>query len=298
VELDDEAKAEDFIARWQGLEGGQERANYVLYLVELCDLLGVNRPKPANATHESNDYVFERVVIERLPDGAETHRRIDLYKRNCFVLEAKQSRIKGAVKEVHGQRDLAHDPKPLGARTANRGWDTLLMNARQQAQYYARLLPVSHGWPPFVLVCDVGHVMEIYADFSGQGKNYSQFPDRQGFRIYLEDLRDPTLRARLAAIWSDPHSLDPARATARVTREAAERLATLSKRLEKHPDVKQEHVATFLMRSLFTMFAQSVGLLPPRSFSGLLDRLVDDLKAFSTRSVISGRRWTWVVIAG
>jgi len=27
-----------FIARWQGQEGGQERANYALFLTELCDL--------------------------------------------------------------------------------------------------------------------------------------------------------------------------------------------------------------------------------------------------------------------
>jgi len=41
-----------------------------------------------------------------------------------------------------------------------------------------------------VLGCDVGHCFEVYADFSGQGKNYAQFPDRQGFRIYLQELRD------------------------------------------------------------------------------------------------------------
>src|SRR5215469_10638515 len=29
---------EGFIARWQGREGGQERANYALFLSELCDV--------------------------------------------------------------------------------------------------------------------------------------------------------------------------------------------------------------------------------------------------------------------
>ena len=74
-----------------------------------------------------------------------------------------------------------------------------MLNARRQAEGYARALPVSHGWPPFILVCDVGHVIETYADFSGQGKNYAQFPDRQSFRIYLEDLRRPEIRERLRA---------------------------------------------------------------------------------------------------
>ena len=71
-----------------------------------------------------------------------------------------------------------------------------MLNARRQAEEYARDLPQSHGWPPFVLVCDVGHAIEVYADFRRMGK-YGQFPDRQGFRIYLEDLRDETVRERL-----------------------------------------------------------------------------------------------------
>jgi hypothetical protein len=32
-----------FIARWQGQEGGQERANYSLFLTERCDVLGLPR---------------------------------------------------------------------------------------------------------------------------------------------------------------------------------------------------------------------------------------------------------------
>ena len=41
-----------------------------------------------------------------------------------------------------------------------------MLNARRQAEAYARARPVDHGWPPFILVCDVGHVLEVYADFS------------------------------------------------------------------------------------------------------------------------------------
>jgi hypothetical protein len=45
-----------FIRRWQGQEGGQERANYALFLTELCDLIDVDHPEPAGTTHERNDY--------------------------------------------------------------------------------------------------------------------------------------------------------------------------------------------------------------------------------------------------
>lgn len=145
-----------------------------------------------------------------------------------------------------------------------------MLNAKRQAEEYARGLPASHGWPPFILVCDVGHCIEVYADFTGQGKNYTQFPDRQGFRVYLEDLHKVEVRERLKAIWLEPESLDPTRKAAKVTREIAARLAEVSKALEakKYP---AEEVAQFLMRCLFTMFAASVKLLPENSFRDLLN---------------------------
>ena len=264
---------EAFIARWQGREGGQERANYALFLSELCDVLGVPRPDPASANAETNDYVFERSVREKAMDGSLSLGRIDLYKRGSFVLEAKQSRQTGGSKEILGQPELfgRSEPTRRGTRGANRAWDVLMLNARRQAEDYARALPVDHGWPPFILVCDVGHVLEVYADFSGQGKNYAQFPDRQSYRIYLDDLRQPETRERLVGIWTDPLSLDPARKSARVTREIAERLAAVSKALEADHH-RPEDVAMFLMRCLFTMFAEDVGLLPKASFRNLLER--------------------------
>lgn len=268
---------ERFIARWQGHEGGQERANYALFLTELCTVLGLPQPDPAQATHEFNDYVFERAV-RRHRDEGDSIGRIDLYKRNSFVLEAKQSRQKGGKKEVAGvanQTDMfSVDEKDTGAQRgrhgARRAWDVLMLNAKRQAEEYARALPVSHGWPPFILVCDVGHCIEVYADFSGQGKNYTQFPDRQSFRVYLEDLRKPEIQDRLKRIWQEPISLDPTRTAAKVTREIAERLAAVSKSLEaKKYDA--EEVAHFLMRCLFTMFAEDVKLLPENCFRELLD---------------------------
>lgn len=275
------ASADAFIARWQGREGGQERANYALFLTELCDVIGVPRPHPASASTAGNDYVFERSVTRYQPDGAPGSGRIDLYKRDCFVLEAKQSRQQPGLKDSANPALPGLPPPKRGVRDASRSWDVLMLNARRQAEDYARSLPTEHGWPPFILVCDVGHVIETYADFSGQGKNYAQFPDRQSFRIYLEDLRSTEIRQRLAQIWTDPRHLDPARQTARVTRDIAERLAAVSKALEdaRHDP---EQVAMFLMRCLFTMFACSPGieLLPESSFRDVLQRCEADPSVF------------------
>jgi hypothetical protein len=278
-------KLEPFITRWSAGDGGQERANYALFLAELCDVLGVPRPDQASHEASSNAYVFERAVTFRTPDGGTAPGRIDLYRRGSFVLEAKQSRRPGAPKALPEQGDLlaAEETQtiPRGRRTASRAWDVLMLSARRQAEDYAKALPSSEGWPPFLIVCDVGHCFEIYADFTGQGKNYAQFPDRQGFRVYLEDLRDEKIRQRLRLIWLDPHKLDPTKIAARATREIAERLAKISKHLEDatSKDGKKlydpEAVALFLMRCLFTMFAEDVELLPKDSFRELLKRCVD-----------------------
>ncbi|TDK37315.1 class I SAM-dependent DNA methyltransferase [Rhizobium deserti] len=263
-------KIEAFIARWQGQEGGQERANYGMFLVELCDLLGLPHPDTAGASHEHNDYVFERVVKEAARDGTASSKRIDLYKRDCFVLEAKQSRIVGDKKMADVPQLPGMESAPRGRRaSANRAWDVLMMNARAQAENYVRLLPAAHEPPPFVLVCDVGHAIEVYSNFRRDGKAYDQFPDRRSFRIYLEDLRQKEVRDRLVAIWTDPLSLDPSRHAARVTREIAARIAKVSQALEKSGYATEE-VAMFLMRMLFTMFAEDVELLPKDSFKALL----------------------------
>jgi hypothetical protein len=132
---------EAFIRRWQGREGGQERANYVSFLNELIALLDLPPPDPADATHEHDDYVFERAVRKHKDEG-DSHGRIDLYKKNSFVLEAKQSRLKGA-KKIAGQNDLFTADVPedsRGKRGADRAWDVLMLNAKRQAEEYARAL--------------------------------------------------------------------------------------------------------------------------------------------------------------
>lgn len=273
-------KISAFVARWRENEGGAERANFPLFLTELTDLLDLPRPQPANATHADNDYVFERAVTFKDETGKRGHGRIDLYKRGCFVLEAKQSRERGGNKEVPLPATQQALPGleavgPRGRRSAHRGWDVLMRNAREQAEQYARALPSDHVWPPFILVCDVGHAIEVFADFSGQGRNYRQFPDRAGFRIYLDDLADPAIQERMRRIWTDPLSLDPAKHSAEVTRDIARRLASVSKLLEDRGH-RPEPVAHFLMRVLFTMFAEDSGLLEQGSF---LDVLSDARKA-------------------
>ncbi len=61
-----------------------------------------------------------------------------------------------------------------------------------------------------------------------------------------------------------------------MTRDIASRLAQVSKALEKRGEHKPEAVALFLMRCLFTMFAEDVELLPKNSFQRLLEKCTRD----------------------
>ena len=103
----------------------------------------------------------------------------------------------------------------------------------------------------------------------GYRKALCAIPGYEQFRVLLPELTRDEVRVRLKTIWLDPLSLDPTRHAAKVTREIAERLALLGRSLEADGH-NPERVALFLMRSLFTMFAEDIGLLPKNSFRDLL----------------------------
>jgi len=206
--------------------------------------------------------MFERPVTFQHGDGSTSPGRIDCYRRGHFVLEAKKFK----------------------APSHTKGFDDGMLRARSQAEGYARALPAVEGRPPFLLVVDVGNVIEVYAEFSQSGATYTPYPDPRSHRMALTDLVKPEVRERLHRIWTAPHSLDPARISAQVTRDVAALLARLSQSLEASLGYKlntalaesntgqtaPEIVANYLTRSLFSMFAEDVGLLPKGAYQGLL----------------------------
>ncbi len=234
-----------FLARWEG-SGDAERANKDSFLAELCDVLGVERPHPKTGDPAADTYVFEKNLPRAKAGGASTS-FVDLYKAGCFLLEAKQGAATG--------------PK----RRDSPAWNQLMSAAHGQALGYAANLADP---PPFLLVCDLGYCFDVYASFDGTG-HYRPFPDGQRKRLFLRDLdRHAEL---LRAIWTDPLSLDPTQASAAVTRDIAEQIAALARALEAAGH-DPERVATFLMRCLFTLFSEDVGLLRDRVFTDMLEK--------------------------
>ena len=275
-----------FITRWEK-SGGSEKANYALFLTELCgQILHVPHPEPAGPDNTKNRYVFERAVTHKEADGSTASGYLDLYKAGCFVLETKQGTFLKAT-EAGTLLDFIPSSGTAGPAAQKSGhgkrgtaaFDKVLTRAYNQARKYITALPAAEGRPPFLIVCDVGHTIDLYAEFSGTGGQYERFPDPVSHRITLADLHRPEIRDRLRRVWTDPHSLDPAKHAAAVTRQVSKALAELARSLDK-----DGHDATvtagFLQRCLFTMFAEDIGLLPGNSFLQLLEKVKDHPAGF------------------
>lgn len=257
----------DFITKWSNVQA-TEKSISQSFLLELCDVLGVERPAGAD------DYKFEKEVVFVQHGEKRTTKFIDLYRRGRFVLESKKYAGQRAQTHELGLDFVVAESPPTKKAKITRGtgqWDDAMLKAYDQAERYAHHLPGDEPNPVFLLVVDVGHVFELFADFSQKGKAYLPFPDARSHRLPLALLAKPDVRDLLRTIWLDPQSLDPTRRTVAVTLKVARHLAALAKSFEETDSPKL--VAEFLTRCLFCMFAEDVGLLPKDSFRHLLDSI-------------------------
>lgn len=294
---------EDFIAKYWGKPGGAEDATSKMFLTELAGQLGAPTPDPGESG-SLKDYQFEGPVKSEAVFMSKHRKRMDLYKRDHFVLEAKQSHLKDGdmppeepLEETEEITDLfgnVVERRPVGGKRARR-YDRLMTDARLQAERYILALPTGHRPPPFLIVADIGRSFELYFDYTGDGRGYGFFPDQQNYRIPLTALKENeevgatgmAALALLGAIWLDPESVDPRRKAVAVTRDIAERLSRVAAVLEKgqretNPGKADfelalgiEHTSLFLMRVLFCMFAEDVELLNKGSFTLFLSEAKD-----------------------
>ncbi len=236
-------KLRQLAERWSDFAAA-ERANYQMYLIELAEALGLERPRPAatqGKVAEGLAYQFEYAVQTTTRDGTISTNFIDLYKAGCFALEAKD----------------AED----GASTAK-----LLTKAFGQVSNYAKDLPER---PPYIMVLDIGKTLIVWDRWNG---TYGGF--HLGKRIDLRTLADqPETVALLRDIWTRPEVRDPRRFAQAITVEIAGLLAELAQSLESRGH-DPERVSRFLIRCVFSMFAEDVKLLPDKSFTRLLDAVV------------------------
>jgi hypothetical protein len=125
--------------------------------------------------------------------------------------------------------------------------------------------------PPILVVSDIDHIIirTNYVNFSNQTYN-----------ITLDDLLNPESLRILKLVFFDPEQLRPKETVESVTTEAATKFARLADNLRKYGNSNQD-IAHFLIRLLFCLFAEDIGLLPEKMFPRLLSQTQRNSKDFA-----------------
>ncbi len=127
--------------------------------------------------------------------------------------------------------------------------------------------------PPLLVVCDLDR-FEVHTNFTNTVKTKLRFG--------LAELPKPKNLDILRALFSHPESLRPGVTPASVTEQAAEKFGMLADGLRVR-GVEAHAAAHFLMKLMFCMFAEDVGLLPDKLFGNLLKNTRTDPKRLSQR---------------
>jgi hypothetical protein len=224
----------EFVTRWK-ISSLSERSGSQTHFIDLCNMLGQPHPAAADATGER--FTFDKPVSKVYGGKGFA----DVWLRDHFAWEYKGKH------------------KDLGA-------------AYKQLNDYREEL----GNPPLLVVCDM-NLFEIHTNFTNTRPRIYSFN--------LDDLKAnqvtptcplPPLEV-LRALFGDYNVLRPNRTDAYVTQEAAKVFSRLAERLEiekrSHTDSPintKEEIAHFLMRLLFCLFADNIGLLPDHLFRALV----------------------------
>jgi type II restriction/modification system DNA methylase subunit YeeA len=223
----------NFVRKWNASQL-TERSAAPQHFRDLCEALNV--PHPTQTDEIGANYTFEKHVTKA---GTGEQGYADVWKRGYFAWEYKSKG--GDLKKAYKQLNEYHEA---------------LDN------------------PPLLVVCDFVR-FEVHTKFEN-------LPTRV-YAFTLDDLlnnRDtstcaiPPLEV-LRNVFGDFNQLRPGVAAERVTKAAASDFLRLAQRLElekaaaPQPHTK-EQIAHFLMRLVFCLFADSVGLLPNRTFRQLV----------------------------
>ena len=221
-----------FVRKWNASKL-TERSGAPQHFRDLCEALGV--PHPTQEDEIGASYTFEKRVAKA--GGGEGF--ADVWKRGFFAWEykSKGGDLKAAYKQINEYHEALENP-------------------------------------PLLVVCDFVR-FEVHTKFEN-------LPSRV-YAFTLDDLlvpKDTPTSALppldvLRHVFGDFNQLRPNVASARVTEAAARDFLHLAQRLELERAAvaerpSKEQIAHFLMRLVFCLFADSVGLLPNHAFRRLL----------------------------
>jgi type II restriction/modification system DNA methylase subunit YeeA len=146
-----------------------------------------------------------------------------------------------------------------------------LRAAYSQLQQYREALEN----PPLLVVCDLDR-FEIHTNFTGTITRVYAFD--------LDGLAQPANLDVLRKLFTDPDALKPGQTTEALTKQAAELIGLVADGMWQR-GIPAHDAAHFLMKLIFCMFAEDIGLLPNKVFTKALaaakktpDRLANVLK--------------------
>jgi hypothetical protein len=201
----------------------------------------LGQPHPAAADGIGERFTFEKPV-SKVYGG---YGFADVWRRDHFAWEYKESRgkkhkdLKAAYKQLNDYRE-------------------------------------DLGNPPLLVVCDLDR-FQIHTNFTSTQKRIYEFDlDDLGHNQITAKCPLPPLEV-LRSLFDNTDALRPNRTDAHVTQEAAKVFSRLAERLEiekrshtETPIHTKREIAHFLMRLLFCLFADSIGLLPGHLFRNLV----------------------------
>ena len=114
--------------------------------------------------------------------------------------------------------------------------------------------------PPLLVTCDMDRIVIR--------TNFTATPTRT-IQISLADIASPESLAALHAMFFDPLKLKPGLTSAGITTSAASQIAELAHILRAR-GLDPHHVAMFLDRVVFCLFAEDIDLLPANLFSDIV----------------------------
>jgi hypothetical protein len=221
-----------FVRKWNASRL-TERSSAQQHFRDLCEVLAVEHPTEADV--EGSNYTYEKRVTK--VGGGEGF--ADVWKRGWFAWEykSKGGNLSEAYKQLNGYHEALENP-------------------------------------PLLVVCDFTR-FEVHTKFEN-------LPSRV-YAFTLDDLlgaRDTATSALpplevLRHVFGDYNQLRPTVAAARVTEAAARDLLRLVQSLETKYEraadpPSRERIAHFVMRLVFCLFADSIGLLPDNVFRKLV----------------------------
>ena len=235
---------QQFVAKWRHATL-KERSAAQSHFNDLCALLG--QPTPAEADPAGRWYTFE-AGAQRLPQTPDPKGfPKPLGSAAGFADVWKMGHFAWEYKGQHADLDKAY---------------------RQLLQYRESLLN-----PPLLIVSDLQRII-IHTNFTNTVKRV--------YELTLDDLLIPDKLDILRKAFTDPDKLRPGLTPSQVTEEAARHFARLAQLLRRYGN-EPHATAHFLIRLLFCLFAEDVGILP----GGLFTKLVT--QPHRTAGAVSGQ---------